>query len=93
MIMGYSLFAECLGGGYDCPALESLLLFTCSRGQCNLCSSCTSLFGLFILTACLLVCAGLTWMHIEMKKDIESLRRGLEAGTNNVVNKNMRFRL
>ena len=31
-------------------------------------------------------------MHIEMKKDIESLRRGLEAGTNNVVvNKNIRF--
>ena len=30
--------------------------------------------------ACLLVCAGLAWMHVEMKKDLETLRTGLSTG-------------
>ncbi|XP_060553380.1 EF-hand calcium-binding domain-containing protein 14-like isoform X2 [Ruditapes philippinarum] len=60
------------------------------RGS-GLCSTCTSVFIFLLLVACMLVCAGLTWMHVEMKKDLELLRIRLQevegrgiAGTDDV---------
>ncbi|XP_053394867.1 EF-hand calcium-binding domain-containing protein 14-like isoform X2 [Mercenaria mercenaria] len=48
------------------------------RGS-GLCSTCTSVFIFLLLVACMLVCAGLTWMHVEMKKDLELLRISLQT--------------
>ncbi|XP_052775713.1 uncharacterized protein LOC128213732 isoform X2 [Mya arenaria] len=45
----------------------------------GLCSTCTSVLAFLLLMACLLITAGLAWMHVEMRKDLEALRITLQA--------------
>jgi len=59
------------------------------RSTSRFCSTCLAVCGFFLLTACAVAVAGLVWVHIELKKDVDLLQirlstvEGGNAGNSN----------
>ena len=46
----------------------------------KLCSTCITLCGLILMTTCVLGVAGLIWVHMELKRDVDDLRSQMHKG-------------
>lgn len=84
--LGWAIFILVARWDWDGPVRHCRVIWClcdcfcfCSRGT-GLCSTCVSILVFLLLVACMLVCAGLAWMHVEMKKDLEILRLSVQAG-------------
>uniref|UniRef100_A0A672HN97 EF-hand calcium binding domain 14 n=1 Tax=Salarias fasciatus TaxID=181472 RepID=A0A672HN97_SALFA len=51
----------------------------CRRSYTQCCSVCYPLFLFIILAACVMACAGLIWMQIALKEDLDSLKEKLHS--------------
>ena len=54
-------------------------LFFCSRGRSS-CSSCKTVLAFLLIGACLVICAGLIWLHFDMKNSIQILQEQIHSG-------------
>lgn len=59
-----------------CLMLPSSLL---RRSYAQCCNVCYPLFLFIILAACVMACAGLIWMQIALKEDLDSLKEKLQS--------------
>ncbi|KAK2149731.1 hypothetical protein LSH36_439g02012 [Paralvinella palmiformis] len=46
--------------------------------SCNFCTMCSTVCGIFLLISCMAAIAGLVWVHIELKKEVDMLRSQLD---------------
>lgn len=49
------------------------------RSYTQCCNVCYPLFLFIILAACVMACAGLIWMQIALKEDLDSLKEKLHS--------------
>jgi len=47
-------------------------------GLARLCSTCIAACGFFLVTACVVAVAGLVWVHVELKREVDNLTMELE---------------
>lgn len=64
---------------WDLTWLSYIFLFCRSYTQC--CTICYPLCVFIILAACVMACAGLIWMQIALKEDLDSLKEQLRTST------------
>lgn len=60
-----------------CMALPCLSPYRRTYAQC--CNVCYPLFLFIILAACVMACAGLVWMQIALKEDLDALKEKLQS--------------
>lgn len=58
-------------------ALPCLFVYRRTYAQC--CNVCYPLFLFIILAACVMACAGLVWMQIALKEDLDALKEKLQS--------------
>ncbi len=45
-----------------------------------MCAKCVTICGFMLLTACIAALAGLVWVHVELKKEVDILTSRLNQG-------------